>query len=670
MATEELILKARIEDGVTKSLKDISKAASAMGASVDETRAVMSSLDKTATSLGIPLSKAKEAFKGLVRETEDATEATKHLGVAMQYQLATGINSTAAAAKDIGDVLGGGTRALRQFDARAAAAADAIDKIKDPARRAELAMEALTDAIKRQGSPLQRASNRLNDLNARLTASGPAGRVAAAALANLHTAALALAVGGLAMAAAAWKKYNDSTAEGKIRNQQAKSATDALTISFGRLIENITDASSQYTRTVAAVNELTDGIGDADKATDGWTTALIRHANPISVAITYSAQLGQGIRDLVFGTEEYDKLIREQSIPALEALGASFIDTAGGIDVMAGSLRSAADWANNLYKAAKKAADELAKLPTEKEVANRLAGKKAKEENTQIHEANMLRRGKGKGIKDTSGGGSKGGGGGGGAPKGWQAESDLLEKAALRIVEAKRKQEEIQTRINLQAMAALSLTEKNADLQEWAASGGIEREAAWAEAKERTALAIKEQNRAAQDLANTLSGAFYQAGQSAVSVMVSLGDQLASNTLKLKDLGASAANAAGDILIQLGEEVGGFGVLFGGLMSLIGDSMRALVTNPWALGAIGLAVVGAGFALKAFGSKGQGVKGSAQRASSAASAGVERFARTMTDRGTQEEDRKVTLNVDGYEMGAYLRTQDNERARRRHTRSY
>lgn len=635
--TEQLIIDARIQDGVSKSLKDIAKASAAMGASVDETRAAMTSLDKSATDLGIPLSKAKEAFKGLVKETEDATEATKHLGVTMRYQAATGINSTAAAAKDIGDLLGGGTRALRAFDAQAAAMADQIDKIKDPAKRAELAMKELERAIKRQNSPIQKLKNGLQEMKVGLTRLGPAATLVAGA-----ASAAGAAIGGVLVASIT--KYLGSSAKMVKRQEAIKKAMDDFLYTLGGTVLESIKFDKALQLVGKALEYATKWVKSNQKTIAGWAKAVV----------SAGARVGEGLVFVLGGVAQFATITAEvmrdtlRFMAKFSGMGKTIQEGARNLatlklisfeamDEMTAFgkvLESFGEGSTFEFTATQKVSDGI------EGIRKSLRGLRIDAENALDTDAPI------KLDRRTKSGGA---GGGGKKKEGAGFGSDA-----------------ITNQIRATVKAGIAIQVQEAQLQRGLQNirdGAREMALAWAEAGMSFDDLMQRQN------ALTFLGEVNNAMDRLTSSTLDMTIALADGTLQWRDLGNEIASQTGSILQESGKALAEYAIKSGAIFQAFGFSLEAMKS----LSGIGLilaagGLIAAGSVLARFGDTATPARQRASRGDSRAANELERLGRNLIERSSTEEGRTVVLNVDGYEIGGWMREQMIENERRGRTR--
>ena len=196
------------------------------GATVDDQRNALVKMEQVAKTSGQPIAILAKALEKLTDETEDAKVAQANLSKALEFARVTGMRAEDAAA-EYGKAIKGETGALRKLGPAATRAADAIDKIVDPTKRAAAASRAMNRHLKESSTLTRRVKDNLRIVQAGLTPYSAA----------LKTAAVA----GLAFAASitgmAKKLYDFSKSsiilflkEGKKTKLQFEAMTDAVKI--------------------------------------------------------------------------------------------------------------------------------------------------------------------------------------------------------------------------------------------------------------------------------------------------------------------------------------------------------------------------------------------------------------------------------------------------------
>lgn len=632
--TEEIVTRAVLEDGMTKVLRGISTEMARVGTAADKQREIFKNLDAQADDLGTNTEKLGLAFKGLLKETEDAEEAAKHLGTVLKVQTATGINSTEKAARELGDVLGGGTKLLRQFDAHAAKMAGEIDKIKDPAKRAELALKEVHRAIKRQNSIMGKARNKIQEFKVRLSALGPAFTAGAAG-----ALAVGAAIGGVLVKAV--KHYMANSAKMEAGQKRLNKAMDEFLFKLGGAVVAGGKAGSAIDALSGALEFATGWVEKNSSSIGRWVRLAARGGIMVAKVI---GNIGLGLASLVsLVVEGTSEMIRK----ALGPIGELGKDVVHVLEDMGLITFETMQTYEAFFLELSKGAKADVSLPITEEIVN-LQG----ELNALADGIDDVLAGGGDLTKVSIGGRKKKGKGSGGkkGPEKWEVQRELDRRNALVDEQMAPRMARLDRANTIAAarMEELRLQEKIK------------------EAHKATDAAIAKQ---AATYADYINGPLQQATNGIYSMV----DALAAGQMAMSDLGVASADLGANILGNLGldlvsEAVGQFAQYLGKVFVATGAAFEALVNNPFALVGLGLGVIAAGALLKKFAGSGSVTPSAARSADSAAAGAVTRFGRDLFGQDDRD-DRKFELYASNWDaITGHVRAvnaQDRERGRRR-----
>ena len=597
---DELILKTTTDGGLSKALSKATKEASRYGATATEQADAMKSVVKEAKIAGTTTETMTLAFRGLVKETQDASEAAKHLGTTMKVQLATGINSSAAAAKAMGDLLGGGTKLLRSFDAEAKAAADAIDKISDPAKRAALAQEALNAALKRHNSLARKAKDAVAGLKAKLVPLAPAfkaGGIAAGALAAIISGVLLASI----------KHYLSNSAAMEQSQKQLNTAVDEFKFQLGGAVvaggktgDMLGDVTSLVKDATGWVKQNSDQIGE-------WARMAIRGGARVVQGV---GMIGLGLASLVaFVIDGVRGLVRK-------ALGPIFTMINSVVERLEkmGLVKDLAKDTRELAKAFTALGEADMKFSLTGKVTDMIDAM-----NRAVDGIDAKFSGSGKGSKGGGGIGGrkrKTGGGGGGGRASVDKGTDFGDGSKVIddiITEMQREQwNSAAEGINTMVKPGIFSSEDLQRLEEVR------------EGMKRYADQVMETRQAIIGLGESADGTMAKG-------MTSMIAGLMDGTAKIKDIGKDLVNMFGGILKDMGTSLAIYAIKSAGVFKMIGIAFQTMAATPWALPLVAGGLLAAGIALQAFsggGAGGGGSTGSARAAAGGSAAGdaLERLA--------------------------------------------
>ncbi len=682
--TEEVVTKAVLEDGVSKALKSISREMGRVGIATDQQRVAMVAMTAAAKQYGVTAQVVGIALKGLVRETQDAKVAAENLGTVLKFQTASGINDTEQAARQLGDALGGGTRALASLGGSAGRAAAQINRITDPAQRAALAMGLINQRVNQGPTLIDRWNNRAATMNVRLAGMGLGFITVERAMAG----ALAITV-GLTAAFVRFVKQGIDLAikRSKVASERFKQmaeSEDALKAATGKVILESKLLNQQIDKQTARmgagakfVDKNAESLGDmATRTTKLW--AAIMALNPALRQVTASLSGGLKVYDATVNTQKELEAVTRQNIAAGADFSGTISGMVGPMNAYIGVGNTAIDMLNRLTDAHKRERDARDGIIG----GERKDAQRRKKEDTQLsewQEGQEFRQDRGE--RPSARKARKGGGGGGGGG-GVDADAARKRKVAgllalaptisltdkLAIKNAERYDAALERTITTTGKLSGAL-----DLKLWRLKGiGGQLRVVAENAKE----AFKTQmiDQMATRITAFVSGPLNQM----ISGTYQLVDALATAQLTMSGLGVAAADVGGNIISNLGLDIvgkamGEFAIRLGKLFAATGAAWQAFMSSPWTLAAGGALVIAAGLALKKYagsGSVAAGGGGSVAGVDSSAASSVERFSQKFF--GGQERDaRDFSLFIaDWAPMQGAIRSTTNDDARRGRTRTY
>ncbi len=673
MAVEEIILRSVFDDqisdevdGVIDNLKKFDAAAGAaaetfkdelaarvqgtvdtiveFGGSIEDVRAAQERLRKATGTGARGLAQQANVLRTLTDESEDSAAALKNLDKALELAAASGLKAEDAG-RELGKALKGDVAVLNTLDARAQAAAKAIEGITDPAKRTKLIMQELDRALKRQNGTLAKLQNSFKGIAASQPGLVSALKITGGAVAGLS--AITMAFAGKAV-----KSFLEGSAKMRKAQERNSKALSRFSFQVGGVITKALGIDKAFSKTGGGISRLAatfdkhrlsiaKGIRGAAKLAFTLGEAVTFVVGGIAQAIAFGSdaigavmQMGKGAMSGLFSLlEKVLTFVNEigQKVPSIgELVPLSFIEAARktSIDLAKEAAKpfdfsatEAAVDATNAFNEMIKEGRNMLELDKElkaKDVSKKGIGRKTTKQGQEAAKAKREKAAQDEAARQS------------------QARKDSLKAAQDEAAENARR-----ARILKEQEIAKDRERFNRELE--ASQSAFD-----------TFTKPIEQTRAAlfalgvEGFGAVIDGAF------------NMVEALATGQLAIKDLGAAAASTVGSILFEQGQALAEAAIKQGAVFTLLGEAYAALASNPLALLGIGAALVGAGLALKAFAQPDK--KRAASRGDTRAAAAIERLGRDLCQK--QEQGREMIPMVGDRQMRGYVVDTANDAARR------
>lgn len=473
---------------------------------------------------------------------------------------------------------------------------------------------------------------------------------------NATTQALKVAEGAtVALSAAMGKLYYDALVRAIEKNKDAKAAADELTGSLSHLQDVLGESILKTTDYTGVMHDLAGVLSDD-------VAPATKTAKDEAVDFSAAVKLIAGAVFSVAGP-----------LPALAALASQFINVGSAARVALSAMDDFNKGKERIRISGEKQGADAGKDTALKQRKVRqdqllgfIGGPEDRAEQSNIAQMEALAAQTGSAgendpsfiVAQTLGKAPRSGGGGGGGRKagapGGTSGGVMLGLAAMQLASA------IEDQLLLVQLGDATQARRDARLREGAtiplpnafdAIGGLSRAVGDAGLESQNAQTIEMAesfgtwNAATISLNSSLQDLASGGVASASQAIGGLFEQIASGEGSFKALGANLMGGLGDLLVNFGQ---GLMVMATGVAAIEAGLISPAAAIGIALGAIALGGAFKGFAKRAQ-SQNQG-----SAASSGAGAGLERFARELTDKTADREGRTVVLNIDGREARGVL----------------
>jgi putative sterol carrier protein len=696
MVMEEIKVKTIFEDEISGRIQGAIQSVAEFGGTIEQGKAALVAINAVSKETGKSLTLVANAARMLADEGETAADVSKHLSTAMALAEKK-MMKTEDAGRLLGRTLRGDVGALKDLSPAAARAADKIAKIPDAAKRAKAGMALLNRELRGTPRALDKMNGAIAQADVKLDQMG---------LGFLSTKALAAgaAAGVAALGAAIFKVGKDSLEAYLKTNAAAKqqmveftTATTQLEVALGGLIFQIGNGDVILSKWTTRATKATSIISDLEK----WMSKsnITYHSSWMSITrLTtrmddYSDSMGNAIADIINIIKWLNPFLSvfNWASQALDIAGGAFdylteamsdTDTQAkstastvestvipGFNILGGVIDNLTTKYRSLADATRKAwveeTSRAAQLKSGQIIVDPLTGVETQREGPAPYAAT-----KGKGKFDIAYKPPKKPTGGGGRRKGptraeFQAQLVKDDLAFFEQMEENRlkAQEE-----GIAARTAATIEE----IEETRRRGGImisldlERDRRqFEEGQEEFTTATDKMKQDADSARESLMSLGLEGFGSIIGGAFDMIEALALGDIAIKDIGATAADTIGGIMVDQGKALAEHAIKQGAVYSLLGQAYAALATNPLALAAIGAGLMAAGLALKAF--AGTGAKRSAASARGAdgrAAGAVERMGRDIFNRADDLEGRTMVLMVGDRPMRGYVTDTVNDASRR------
>ena len=643
MVLERIDVEVAFKDEISSRLDNVLSTMVEFGSTTEQVARAQEMLSQASADGARGVAQMSNVLRTMVDESEDADKAMQSVGLAFDVAAAAGIKAEDAG-RELGKMFKGDTAILKKFDAQAKRAAEAIDQIRDPVKRAEMGMLALNQAIARQNSTLGRSRARIETFNAKLSMMGlgdnPLG-AAVKGVAALGAGMLALGAAVSGVVIASMVKFAKSQEESAFAVASLSTRLNELQIAFGKAMIGADSASSAVQRIELVVADMTTEVNDSASGLNMIFKATVRVIEVLLLAaiqethqqfrnLTAAIDIIQitifrFTQNLSLAASALDQVIRRINAVVDSDVLASFSD---GVRRISMELESDAPTIYTLQL------DHAANSVTHftSRMADALVGTQAlNDELAAMKAAQKATRGVLKTEKDVK---TRGRGGGGGR-KGPQIPAWMqieIDKAQLMYETWKEETTQAEDR-PLGAMSETMASSLGATLPIITAQVA----ALKAEIDALNAAAAAS-NKVWTDLANGGISLAFESVAGMTQALIEGGDALQA-------FGAGLLSSLGDLLTQAGMA---FVMLGTGV-----ENIKLGITAPGALIAIGVGMLALGGALKGFATRAQPGGGGGGDGGKTAQA-LQRFGRQLFDRQMGQESKNVMINIEGRQMRGYV----------------
>jgi len=645
VVVERIDVEGVFKDEISSRLDNVLSTMVEFGSTTEQVARAQEMLSQASADGARGVAQMTNVLRTMVDESEDADKAMQSVGLAFDVAAAAGLKAEDAG-RELGKMFKGDTAILKKFDATAKRAAEAIDKIRDPAKRAELGMRALRQATARQNSTLGKAKTRITEFNAKLSMMGlganPLGAaVKGVAVLGAGMLALGAAVSGVVIASMV--KFAQSQEESAFAVASLSTRLDELQIAFGKAMLGADSASSAVQRIELVVAEMTTEVNDSASGLNMIFKATVRVIEALLLAAIQETHqqfrnltaaidviqitLFRFTQNLSLAASALDQVIRRINAVVDSNALASFSD---GVRRISMELESDAPtlYTMQLDHAANSVTHFTSRM------ADALVGTQAlNDELSAMKAAQKATRGVIKTAKDVKTRGRRGGGGG--RRKGPQVPAWMqveIDKAQLMYETWKEETTQAENR-PLGAMADTMGSDLGATMPIITAQVA----ALKAEIDALNAAAAAS-NKVWTDLANGGISLAFESISGMTQALIEGGDALQA-------FGAGLLASLGDLLTQAGMA---FVMMGTGV-----ENIKLGITAPGALIAIGVGMLALGGALKGFATRAQPGGGGGGDGGKTAQA-LQRFGRQLFDRQMGQESKNVMINIEGRQMRGYV----------------
>lgn len=653
------------------------------GGSLDDQRAALKAIETQALRTGEPVALVANAARKLADEADSGAAASQHLALAMDLASAAMLKTEDAGAA-LGRVVRGDVAgAFAALGPSMSKAASEIDKIADPAKRAEVGLKLLNDRLK-NGPPIaDRLAGSIAQVNAGFAAAGLPMLTVERAVGMVTAAIGAATAATIKFVKTGLTAWINDTRVAKEEVDRLAESTNHLSVSVGKTIDSMVGAKDATSQMRIAVDEMSSAID-----THGTSALAALAVGSGAVAMSFGGAVGAAgslinivlrlsgvINDALRGWRVLTKAMGGSSTPSFDVAqedarrGRGIISTA--------SSQAQAD-----------------RVEFQERAIGKGMGAAGDARQAMINAAQNA-------IENPERGGGGGGGGGGGRigelSPGFGGQGlafgltgELLATTAAQFItdletrwaDAQARQFSAITASRIATGAGFQAIREDASGDELAGALGRvrDRRADLAGAiKERKALGMETGDLEAEmkrlegvqsslelatGNARQLEGALEAVGAQVLpqltSSFIDFAAAVADGSASIKDLGKFAAGTLGDILINQSKQLAQFAILNAGVFEWIGASYATLATNPAGLVVAAGGLLAAGLLLKAFAGSAGGAGGATGRADSQAGAELERMGRSLFDRERSRTGDTYVLQVGDRDMRATVRdmTQD------------
>lgn len=651
------------------------------GGTIQDQRNALRAIEEQARRTGMPIALVAKAAEKLADEADDGAVSSKHLATALDLARVANLKTEDSAAL-VGRALKGETDALRKLGPAATRVADAIDKIPDANERAAATVAALNSTMSRGPTAMDKMSAAAARVDVQLAQMGIGGELATTVVNNLALAVAGGVVASLKAGYDAWVKYNEATAVGRMRMKRTADAQDRLQLMVGRTVDEVTLLDEIYDSMVLRVEAVTRALDrHGDKLTwlgDTYDKLTWLIPTPFDMLETMLGGAIGALDHLLGVTEEYEKLVRDQSIVSAREIGGQLAENALATFDLGGAMKWLTSTTEGYIATSKEFVAQLEReLQKRRDLANEAGS------GSGMVEGPFMESGK---FDLKSSQTKKKGGGGRGRKRDPLAVAkgiiagqnqiaeyirtqeafrgayinttatiaggafevaikrqfiEPIDLATARLGELETKIGQIQTAVTegSQGMGGAALLGFGMGREEGPSLLGATGEPVIAGEGIAGALGTEEQKAAAAELDAAWTSLAQGGLNQATTGMIGLVGAMAEGTLKAKDFGKAIMGVMGDTLQQMG-----MGMI---LMGTGIQNIEAGITNPAALITVGAGMVILGGAMKGFASRKSGGGGGSTAGA------VQRGFSEAQDRFKQDRagDRELVVNlmVPGFE---------------------
>ena len=653
---KDMTLEEVFRDEVSARIQNALDTMVEFGASTDHLDIALKKLNKTQVTGTRGMAQQANVLRTLVDESENARFAIKNMERATDIAAKTGLKLEDAG-RQLGMAFRGDTTILRNFDVMARKAADAIEKINDPAQRQKMIMKELASAQKRVSSGFGRMENRIARADVSLNKVGLSVASLSRGLLGLASGAVIGAVTlGVAGMTSAIKKFREG-------NKEAIQSTNALQMSLDRAQDKAGGVLNEFldlnlaTETLAAfIDDLTDSknsligalnsgakilkvtndlfaaldkhIIGVTKTTEGGAQAILSFADRLQIVIGLFSEATRKQRQM----EQMERKARQARMKRLEdeAVQQKKQDDANQ-KRLEQEYKSVKDLpeahmapgispitrARLIEEGRAKAAETLGPdamgplpLPSDRATTGRGRG-----------------RGAGRGRRDDGLEGFK---------RYVQTITEMSARYNLAMENLRKSEEEMRRFGEEQEMVGGRLQGLDSVIEKLKTEIELTKKINEENAKLRAGF--RDAGVAVTDFAN---GSL----QLAIDAGSLFFENLASGEGALKGFGTFLLKSTADLMGQMGQS---FILLGAGVQSI-----QTGLLSPGALIAIGASMVALSGALKGFAKRSEGAPGGGTTGGGTAAA-LERFGRQIFNREGTDQGREVTINIEGRSMRGYV----------------
>jgi len=534
------------------------------------------------------------------------------------------------AGRQLGMAFRGDATILRNFDEMARKAADAIEKMNNPAQRQVAIMRELERAQRRTSGGFGKLQNSIARADVTLNKVGLSVRTLSLGLVGLIGA---IGAAGILGAKSAVDEYIKSSPEMKRVNDELEKSTKALQAALGEQIakmlnlkKEMQDASDFSKGLAKDIKKLGNEQDETLKKSAALTNQILALSGVGPARALQSLGLLRGEFETVGENAAFASSKIFGMTGALEAMNQTVKRTMakGLVGVVGPAMQAATKFVKEEVARVKEAGKENAKtLEILKDI-----------------EAKMYKIGK------YTPGRKKGPGGGRGGRRKLSEFDMIMAEARERSVGKKADLSEFSKQIDqelkqeqelINAIMGVDVALGNAVLSTQRQTDALAQQV---EVARQLAAGYKDGERA---LTSFVNGGL----RFAIDSFSSLFESMAAGEGFVANFGKNLLNATGDLLGQMGQS---FILLGAGVQSI-----QTGLLSPGTLIGIGVAMVALSGALKGFASNmGKGEAGGGAGAGGGTAAALERFGRRIFERGDADQGREVTINIEGRSMRGFV----------------